>query len=425
MKMPATQQLHVVLLSVFFLLVPVCSAGQVRQADYSNREPLVLGVKAADPFDVLTGIYSREYVDLLVQDTIPIHFARTQRNMDPKSRSFGIGGSTSYDMFIVGDVAEFSWVALILADGSEIRYERVSPGKGFADGVFENRATPGKFLGSRISWNRHGAWTVALPDRSEFTVQGCNASSKPGQCAVSEIKNSRGERLSVQRDKGGNILRITSPHSHFISVTNDPQGRITRVEDDSHKWVNYQYDEKGCLTRTRNWRGDQQQFAYDNQFNMTFVREKGPRTARAEAYNFTISNSYDEQNRFKRQKISTGEAYSAKYITDNNNHTRESDVRGPVGLSRYFFNEAGYETREEFRPTEGSGWTLERVREPKSNAVVEVILRCPTAKIRLPINLDSPLAAGGESGIRYLSEACERAEKKLQPREQPASSNNQ
>ena len=417
--MHVTKELHVVLLSICFLLVSVCSAGQVKQASDSNREPLVLGVKAADPFDVETGIYSREYVDLFVKDTIPIHFARTLRNMDPKSRSFGIGGSTSYDMFIIGDVEHFSWVALVLADGAQIRYERVSPGKGYADGLFENQATPGKFSGSRISWNQHGAWTVVLPDGTEFTVQGCGAKSKPGQCAVSEMKNARGERLSVERDRDGNIQRITSPHGHFIFVTNDSEGRITRVEDDSQKWVIYKYDDKGCLVRARNWRGDEQQFAYDNQFNMTFVREKGPRTGRTEAYNFTITNSYDEQNRFKRQRISTGEAYSAKYIIDGNNHVREGDVRGPAGLSRYFFNEAGYETREEFRPTEGSGWTLERVRDSNSNATVQVILRCPSGKIRLPLNLDSPLAASGESRISYLAETCERAEKKLLPSEKP------
>ena len=76
-------------------------------------------ISAADPFDVGTGIYYREYEDLSVKDTIPIDFVRTQRNMDPQSRSFGIGGSTSYDMFIVGDVNKFSWVALVLTQNNE------------------------------------------------------------------------------------------------------------------------------------------------------------------------------------------------------------------------------------------------------------------------------------------------------------------
>jgi hypothetical protein len=79
----------------------------------------------------------------------------------------------------------------------------------------------------------------------------------------------------------------------------------------------------------RNWRGDQQKFVYDSQLNMTFIHEKGPRTKRTEAYNFTVSNSYDAQNRLKRQRVSTGEAYSVKYITHSDGHVRESDVQGP------------------------------------------------------------------------------------------------
>src|SRR5215471_11493677 len=166
------------------------------------------GLLDADPFSVSTGIYYREYNDLFVKDTIPINFVRTQRNMDPRSRSFGIGGSTSYDMFIIGDVHKFSWVALVLADGTQVKYSRISPGTSFANGVFEDRADPTEFFGSRISWNAHGGWAVKLLDGREYTVQGCGAASKPGQCAVTEIKNARGERLTIQRDRDGNIQRI-------------------------------------------------------------------------------------------------------------------------------------------------------------------------------------------------------------------------
>jgi YD repeat-containing protein len=262
-----------------------------------------------------------------------------------------------------------------------------------------------------------------MSDGTVFTVQGCSATSKPGQCAVSEIKNARGEHVRVRRDNDGNILRITSPHGHFISVTNDSKGRITRAEDDSHNWVSYKYDDKGCLTQARNWRGDEQQFTYDNQFNMAFVHEQGPKTGLTEAYDFTVTNSFDEQNRFKSQRISTGEEYTAEYITDSDNNVLEGDVSGPSGLSRYFFNEAGYEFHEEFLPTEGSGWKLDRVRDPNSNATVEIILRCPTASIRLPLDFDFPLASANESGISYLTEACERTEEKVQPPEEPPSTN--
>jgi len=141
--------------------------------------------------------------------------------------------------------------------GGQIRYARISPGTGYSDGVFEDQATPGKFLGSRITWNWwHGNWTVALKDGTQFVVQGCSGNSKPGQCAVTEIKNKKGERLKVNRDGDGNIVRITSPNGHFVSVTNDSAGRITRVDDDAKHWVSYQYDSVGALVKSSNWRGD-------------------------------------------------------------------------------------------------------------------------------------------------------------------------
>jgi len=96
----------------------VSAIAQVQQPDDLFKQTHD-NISAADPFDVGTGIYYREYEDLSVKDTIPIDFVRTQRNMDPQSRSFGIGGSTSYDMFIVGDVNKFSWVALVLTQNNE------------------------------------------------------------------------------------------------------------------------------------------------------------------------------------------------------------------------------------------------------------------------------------------------------------------
>src|SRR5258708_23440205 len=301
------------MISICSFLLPSLAAAQVHQPLEVNGNRAGFGVKAADPFDVGTGIYYRTYLDLLMDDTVPIRFERTQRNRDLRSRSFGIGGSTSYDMFIIGDVEKFSWVALVLADGGQVRYARVSPGTSYGDGIFEDQATPGEFLGSRISANWwRGNWNVALKDGTQFTVQGCDRNSKPGQCAVTEIKNKSGERLKVKRDGDGNILRIISPNDHFVSVTNDSAGRITRVEDDARHWVSYQYNSPGALVKSRNWRGDGQDFSYDAQFNMTRVEEFGIDSK--SPYHFTIDNTFDEQNRFKGQTVSTGTFSSVEYI---------------------------------------------------------------------------------------------------------------
>lgn len=387
------------------------AAAQVRAPETSGASNIGF-VKDADPFDVSTGIYSRTYSDLFVKDTIPIDFVRAQRNMDPRSRSFGLGGMTSYDMFIIGDVDEFSWVALVLADGAQIRYARTSPGKGFADGVFEEQSTPGLFFKSRIAWDQHHAWTVTLSDATEYSVHGCNPASKPGQCAVLQIKNKNGELLTITRDPDGNITRISSPHGHFVEIASDAAGRITRAQSDDQHWVTYRYDDGGRLIEALNWRRDRQTFSYDQQSNMIHVRERGPRLKRSPAYDFSIINYYGEGNRFRRQDISNGDRYSAKYFGMVNGHATRTEVRGPLGLSKYFFNAEGYETRREFHGVKAFAWSLDHVHDPANNATIDLLLACPSGKVHLPLYLKIPLNGPGDTDIPFLSKVCRGAAKK-------------
>jgi YD repeat-containing protein len=393
-----------------FLSASVASFAQVQQPD-SIFKSTHDNISAADPFDVGTGIYYREYEDLFVKDTIPIDFVRTQRNMDPRSRSFGIGGSTSYDMFIIGDVSKFSWVALVLADGGQERYVRVSPGTGFADGVFENKTTLDRFYGSRIAWNQHGGWKVSMRDGTELTIQGCGATSKPGQCAVTEIKNPKGDRLTVLRDREGNILRITSPHGHTVSLENDSQGRITKAQDDSGHSVRYEYDENGSLKKASNWRGITQQFRYDDRFNMLSVRERTPGTRSRPACSVTVTNRFDEKNRFAGQKVSTGEFASVKYTTVASGDIRAVGIHSQDGLEHFFFNDAGYSIREDFSRRTAIKWSLRRVRDPQTNAVLDVRLQCRTAEIQVPVKLDGFLEKS-QLYIPYFSRYCEQIDGK-------------
>jgi YD repeat-containing protein len=229
---------------------------------------------------------------------------------------------------------------------------------------------------------------------------------------ATEIKNQGGERLSIKRDTDGNILRITLPHGHFVALTNDSAGRITRVEDNANRWVIYQYDSVGAWVKSRNWSGDAQDFTYDARFNMTRVEESG--TDREGSYRFTINNTFDGQNRLRGQTVSTGAVFSVQYFTDDKDNIVQADVRDLEGLSRYFFDELGYDTREEFKRVKGPGWTFERVRDLNSNVITEVVLRCQSVTIKLPAEFDVALGEDGDSRIEYLSAACKKAESEAQ-----------
>jgi YD repeat-containing protein len=367
-----------------------------------------LGASDADPFDLVTGIYHREYPDLYVEDSIPLNFYRTQRNLDERSRAFGIGASTSYDMFIIGDALKFSWVALVQPDGSQVRYERVTPGAGYTQAVFKNTTVPSEFLGSIIFWDKSG-WTVRLLNGTEYTVQACTPASRPGQCAVTEIRY-KGEMVTIQRDRDGNIQRITSPHQHFIAIKNDEAGRITRAEDDSGHWVTYEYDPAGWLKKAQTWQGEIDEFRYDSHFNMVWVGERDRKSPPGK-YRFTVMNRYDEKNRFQWQKIDFGNAmqiFTARYHEDAAGNIRQTDVESPDGTSHYFFNADGYEMREDFTSLKGTKWTLEFARNPQTNATTDTFLTCATARIHVPAEISEKLQAMGDEHRPMVSKECER-----------------
>jgi YD repeat-containing protein len=370
-------------------------------------------VTAADPVLVCCGIYEREYTDLYVEDNIPIDFVRTQRNMDKNSRSFGIGSSTSYDMFIIGDTA-FTWAALVHANGSRSTFRRVSPGNGYADAVFEDESDPSEFYGARIAWN-NGAWIVKLRNGMQYIIRGCNQSMKTGQCGVIRVTNQKGDSLNIQRDPDGNIVRIRSPH-HIVTITNDSQGRIIRAQDDSGKWVTYEYDPQGCLKRALNWRGDEQTFQYDRRFNMIFVHEKG--RDELGPYKFSVTNRYDKDDRVVWQRVSNGQTYRNAYHTDARGRIKETVESAPSGLSHYRFNASGFLTHEDLFIGAKKQWSQDWELDPSNNAILGVTLTCGVQSFRVPLKLDESLNHMGEGSKGYVSEIC-RLALKLPKRKSP------
>ena len=395
------------LLCLCVLFTSASSPAQVRAGSDPalHLQPEI--VLDGDPFDVSTGIYYREYADLFVPDSIPIVFSRTQRTLDDRSRAFGIGGSTSYDMFIIGDVNNFSWVALVMPDGSQARFTRISPGHSYVNGVFEDRSDPSEFRGAQISWGPQASWNVRLLNGTVYTVQGCGASSKPGQCAVVAIQNAKGDRLTIKRDRDGNIERILSPHGHFVDVKTDPQGRITHASTDSGQWVDYVYDEKGCLSRVQNWRRDLQVFGYDDRSNMVSISEKG--TDSKGPYHFTIRNRYDAQNRFAGQLVSTGQKAAVTYQTSSTGHIVEADVNDGATLARHFFDEAGWITKEDLRLGARSLWQLDYVRGVPTHDLQDLLLTCPSGKLHIPLDAARNITQMGDERKQYLRQVCQRA----------------
>jgi hypothetical protein len=55
-------------------------------------------------------------------------------------------------------------------------------------------------------------------------------------------------------------------------------------------------------------------------------------------------------------------------------------------------------------------WTLESVRDPGSNAIVELTLQCQKTKTRLPLQMDLSMPSNGDVMIPLIAKACKQAE---------------
>ena len=56
-------------------------------------------------------------------------------------------------MFLVGDRTVYGYIDLVLANGSRVHFNIVSPGISYTDGVLEHLSAQNPYHKARISWN--------------------------------------------------------------------------------------------------------------------------------------------------------------------------------------------------------------------------------------------------------------------------------
>jgi len=120
-----------------------------------------------DPVDPSTGLLIQNHRDFFLPDVIPIDFERTYRTGDQRSRPFGIGGTDSYEIFVVGSNNPWTYQYLILKDGSRVFFPRTSSGTSNTDAVYQNSKSPGPWFGSVITWNGNG-WNLKRRDGTTY-----------------------------------------------------------------------------------------------------------------------------------------------------------------------------------------------------------------------------------------------------------------
>jgi RHS repeat-associated protein len=293
-----------------------------------------------DPVDLSTGLFIDHHVDLVLGGVGGLGVSRTYRPGDYNSRSFGVGTTMSFEMYL-WSANQYQEVDLIFPDGGRIHYTRVPntpPSNGFTDAVFVPTGTPSAFIDSRITYVldpilRLGSWHLVLANGTTY-VFGDNA-------PLQYIQDRFGNRTTLTRAGGTNgpVTLVTGPDGRSISFTVDSTRKITKAQDDSGRTVTYTYDTSKRLSTVTDPNGGVTTYNWDASNRIASIEDANHVTY--------LTNTYDANDRVIKQTFADGTCYQFAYTLDSAGNVTETDVTDPRGKVRKLtFNSAGYTTSD-------------------------------------------------------------------------------
>jgi YD repeat-containing protein len=228
------------------------------QGVVNNYEPSLRHDAPVNQFEV--GIYSGEFIlrqtDLFVPGPMPIAITRTWHASETYPHAFGRGTNHPYDICPLGGYEPHLYGEdnIMLEDGIDVPFRRVSPGTGYADAVFRHEETPSDFYWSQINWNGNG-WTLRLRDLTQVFFPDSYHGKSTWFGAPVEMRDGLGHSIQFQRAPSRTLTRLTGPTGHGVSFQYDPSGRISSAKDDFGNARRYGYDSTGHLSSVADsWR---------------------------------------------------------------------------------------------------------------------------------------------------------------------------
>ena len=266
-----------------------------------------------------SGLLVTRTSDLFVPGAIPIAATRCYRLWDGRTRTFGQNATLSWDMYPVGSRQPYTYVNVIICDGSYLHYDRISKGTGYADALYEHRQTATPFLRSRFGWNGNG-WDLKLRDGSTLVFPESYYAKRPVDGALIGLRDPKGQVAKMERDKRRNLTRITSPEGRSIMFEYDSGDRIIKAVDDEKREIKYLYDAAGRLVQVEGLRSVTR-YSYDDT-DLMLIEENGRRL---------VDFEYDKKGRMARISLADGRSYRLRYEYDSRDKVLRSFITGPDG----------------------------------------------------------------------------------------------
>ena len=299
-----------------------------------------------DPVDPVSGLFLYDHQDLVLPDSsMPMILARTYRQGDSNSYSFGIGTESSFDLHLWSN-ENFKVAYLVLPDGGTVKLKRTSPGTGFKEAVYAAEEYPGIWQGAVMEWKGNPGWVLRRRDGMKFYF--------PEYAPLAAIEDRNGNRINFKREGGfaGPITQIVGPHGRSIDLVYDSFGRITMATDTGGQVVHYAYDAAGRLVAVTDALGNVTRYSYDAANDMTAVTD-----ARG---NVVIANTYDQHGRVQTQTLGGKGSYTFSQLPSctgcEERQTGGTVVTDPDGNKSYIYYANGVVTAEVANPGPSEQW---------------------------------------------------------------------
>ncbi|MEV8508783.1 RHS repeat-associated core domain-containing protein [Actinoplanes sp. NPDC051475] len=314
-----------------------------------------------DPVNLSTGLFTMDHTDLALPDVAPIALTRSYRQNDRVIRSFGIGQSDAFNLFMAPDYA--GNYLLGLPDGQSIRFV---PG---TDGVYRAAATPTGYTGAYLSGDNHTNFSVTLRSGTVLTFGSHNAK-------LIAITDRFGNTTTLDRDwSTGRLQQVTSPNGRWLTFTYGacgPATCITQVTDNIGRSVRYTYDASGRLTTAVNPAGGATTYTWAPCSDDTTCTEMTAVTDPAGIQ--YLRNTYDANGRVASQTQADGGIYRFAYTLSAGGLVTATTITDPVGVVRKVtFNTAGYALTDTQAVGTALAQTTTLTRDATSNLVTAAV----------------------------------------------------
>jgi YD repeat-containing protein len=306
-----------------FFIVPSSAINQpVISGSVGECLLLVPDGKKLDLIEVaLGGLVLPIKTDLFVEDSIPLAFTRFYSPTDEWSTRNRIFLPHVYDPYLSGNRDPYTYLDWWLPDRHSIHYQRISPGTGFADAIYESASSGPIFEGSRVAWNGWG-WDVALEDGTTYLSPEAYNAQRPQQASLVGIFDKEGNEVRLSRNSEGDLTEVKSPSGRWIRFHYDA-GHIVQAADSSGNKVEYEYDSNDRLRKAKYPSGQSTTYAYDTSNRIVSAEDSLARTI--------LAVEYDADQGSVARVTAERRTYNFQYARDkdpNSGHVAITDSQG-------------------------------------------------------------------------------------------------